>query len=63
MSTRLRALGADISRAWRRWSARAGSWRSELECHLTGSADRFEVELRERAWFRERDNDGSLLGR
>lgn len=63
MERRATAWGTDIRRAWRTASARAGKWSGDLERHLTGSTDRFDLELRERAWLRDRDNDGSLLGR
>ena len=37
--------------------------RGEHERYLAGSADRFELERRERGWARGHYSDGSLLGR
>jgi hypothetical protein len=57
-------LAADIRSAWRRLAARQmRRRRDELERHFAGSADRFELERRERAWTRWHSSDGSLLGR
>jgi hypothetical protein len=58
------ALGAHIRSAWQ-WLAAAHSLRrrGEHERYFAGSADRFELERRERAWTRGHYSDGSLLGR
>jgi hypothetical protein len=55
-------IGA-VRRAWLRLMepARRGE-RTEQERYLAASGDRFEVERRERAWNREQERDGSLLG-
>jgi hypothetical protein len=37
--------------------------RGEFERYFAGSADRFELERRERAWTRRHYSEGSLLGR
>ena len=58
------ALRAHIRSAWQ-WFA-AGHRRrqhGEHERYLFGSADRFELERRDRAWTRGHYSDGSLLGR
>ena len=58
------ALGAAIRRASQRLAAaRARRKRGEYEPLLAGSADRFELERRERARMRWQSSDGSLLGR
>jgi len=58
------ALGARIRSAWQ-WLAAADSRRrrGEHERYFADSADRFELERRERAWSRGHYSDGSLLGR
>ena len=59
----IKALGADIRLAWRRLvTARRRRQSAEYERLLAGSADRFELERRERAWNRWKSSDGSLLG-
>jgi hypothetical protein len=59
----INALGADIRSAWRRLAAvRRRRPRGEHERVRAGSADRFELERRERAWNRWQSSDGSLLG-
>jgi hypothetical protein len=59
----IRALGADIRCVWRRLTAERRCRPSgEYERLLAGSADRFELERRERAWTRWQSSDGSLLG-
>ena len=59
----INALGADIRLAWRRLVAvRRRRQSVEYERLLAGSADRFELERRERAWNRWQSSDGSLLG-
>jgi hypothetical protein len=64
VAARIRALGADIRLAWQRVAAvhRRGQ-RGEYERLLADSADRFELERRERTWTRWQSSDGSLLGR
>jgi hypothetical protein len=63
-SKRAMAVGVAIRSAWQSLAAGLkGRQGGELERYLAGSADRFEVERRERAWTRWRDSDGSLLGR
>ncbi len=63
-SRRIIALGAHIRSAWQGLAARYRRRLSgELECYFAGSADRFELERRERAWARGHSSDGSLLGR
>ena len=60
----IKALGADIGLAWQRLAAvLRRRQRGEYERILAGSADRFELERRERAWNRVQSSDGSLLGR
>jgi hypothetical protein len=59
----IKALGTDIRLAWRRLAAvRRRRQSGECERLLAGSADRFELERRERAWNRWQSSDGSLLG-
>jgi hypothetical protein len=59
----IKALGTHIRLAWRRLAAvRRRRQRGEHERLLAGSADRFELERRERAWNRWQSSDGSLLG-
>ena len=58
-----KALGTDIRLGWQRLAAmRRRRQRGECERLLAGSADRFELERRERAWNRWHNGDGSLLG-
>jgi hypothetical protein len=60
----IKALGANIRLAWQRLAAVCKRrQRGEYERLLAGSADRFELERRERAWNRWQSSDGSLLGR
>ncbi len=60
----IKALGADIRLAWQHLAAvRRRRQRGEYERLLAGSADRFELERRERTWTRWQSSDGSLLGR
>jgi hypothetical protein len=60
----IKALGAIIRLAWQRLAAVCKRrQRGEYERLLAGSADRFELERRERAWNRWQSSDGSLLGR
>lgn len=62
-SKRTMALGAAMRSAWQSFAAGLkGRQRGELDRYLAGSADRFEVERRERAWTRRQPSDGSLLG-
>jgi hypothetical protein len=65
VAKRIVALGADIRSAWRSLAAamRMRRQRGERERYFAGSADRFELERRERAWTRAHYSDGSLLGR
>ena len=59
----IKALGADIRLVWQRLAvARRRRQRGEFERLLAGSADRFDLELRERAWNRWQSRDASLLG-
>ena len=59
----IKALGADIRSAWQRLAAvRGRRQRGECERLLASSADRFELERREREWNRWHNRDGSLLG-
>ena len=59
----IKALGAEMRLAWRRLTAvRRRRQSGEYERLLAGSADRFELERRERAWNRWQSSDGSLLG-
>jgi hypothetical protein len=62
-SNRAMALGAAIGSAWQSFAGLKGRQGGELERYLAGSADRFEVERRERAWTRWQGSDGSLLWR
>jgi hypothetical protein len=63
-SKRIITLGAHIRSAWQALQATYRSrLRGELERYFAGSADRFELERRERAWARGHSSDGSLLGR
>jgi len=63
MAASIKALGADIRLAWRRVvTVRRHRQSAEYERLLAGSADRFELERRERAWNRWQSSDGSLLG-
>jgi hypothetical protein len=63
MVASIKALGTDIRWAWRRLAAvRRRRQSGEYERLLAGSADRFELERRERAWNRWQSSDGSLLG-
>jgi hypothetical protein len=62
VATSIKALGADVRLAWQRLAA-VGRPRGEYERLLADSADRFELERRERAWNRWQSSDGSLLGR
>ena len=58
-----KSLASDFHRAWRRLGAvRRCRQSGEYERLLAGSADRFELERRERAWNRWQSSDGSLLG-
>jgi hypothetical protein len=59
------ALGADMRSTWQRLAAgrRVRRQRGEFERYFAGSADRFELERRERAWTRRHYSEGSLLGR
>ena len=60
----IKALGTNIRLAWRRLAAvRRRRKSGEYERLLAGSADRFELERRERARNRWQSSDGSLLGR
>ena len=62
-SKRAMRLSAAIRSAWQSLLAGLkGRQGGELEHYLAGSADRFEVERRERAWTRWHGSDGSLLG-
>jgi hypothetical protein len=59
----IRALCAKIRLVWHRLTAvRKLRQRGEYERLLASSADRFELERRERAWTRWQSGDGSLLG-
>ncbi len=56
--------GADIRRLGQRWAAwQERRRRGEHERYFDGSADRFELERRERACTRWDTREGSLLGR
>ena len=60
----IKTLGTDTRLAWRRLAAvRRHRQSGEYERLLAGSADRFELERRERVWNRWQSSDGSLLGR
>jgi hypothetical protein len=60
----IKALSAHIRLAWQRLAAvLRRRQREEYERLLAESADRFELERRERAWNRWQSSDGSLLGR
>jgi hypothetical protein len=60
----IKTLGAGIRLAWQRLAAvLRHTQHGEYERLLAGSADRFELEQRERAWNRWQSGDGSLLGR
>lgn len=61
---RIKSIGADIGKVWQRLMAvHRRRRRGDHERYFGGSADRFELERRERAFTRWDSIEGSLLGR